>query len=82
MTEQRIPQGGLRKPRSNIAPRYISPRLMVSRHEERLKDGRILCWSTCIGRGGAYEQIGARHIYVTNDYGELVLVERGEERWF
>lgn len=79
MAENRIPQGGLRRPRPKLAP--INVATSTTQHESRDSLGRYRIWYTKEDRYLRPMQIGATCIYVVDDFGDFVLVGMERAPW-
>ena len=78
MSEPRIPQGGLRKPRSKYP---ISSATSMRQHIDRMKDGRYRVWNSKENRCCRPVQIGVALICVVDDFGALQVVEQEGYPW-
>ena len=72
-----VPLAGQRKPPStSTITRLLQP------HLERMCDGRYMHRVTMENRCGNPIEVGARTVYVFNDYGFLVPVEDWGRAWY
>lgn len=82
MTEQRIPQGGLPRPR----PRHPKPVPTVAtstvEHIDRQQDGTYRVWQSKENRCCRPTQIGVALICVMGDYGFLQVIKQESQSWY
>lgn len=79
MTEQRIPQGGLPRPRKHYR---ASVATSTREHIDRQCDGTYRLWYSKENRCCMPMQIGVAQICVMDDYGFLQVIKQEPQPWY
>jgi len=77
---QRIPQGGLPRPRTKRIP--VTVAASTIEHIDRQKDGTYRVWQSKENRCCKPMQVGVAQICVMDDYGFWVVIKQEAMPWY